>query len=138
MKKKIRTVGCFVENDGRFILLHRQPHKQEGDKWGLPAGKVDAGESDIDAVVREVHEETGILRSKNDFELMGVYEFTFPEHDVTFPAYRLQLAAIEPVRLSEREHQAYLWVSAEECYAMTDLIHGLHDLLVRLRYIEQH
>jgi len=26
-KKEIDVVGCYVEHDGNFVLLHRQPHK---------------------------------------------------------------------------------------------------------------
>ena len=57
-KFKIRVAGCFLEYGGRFLILHRRSEKSQGGKWGLPAGKVDKGETDKDAVIREVAEET--------------------------------------------------------------------------------
>jgi ADP-ribose pyrophosphatase YjhB (NUDIX family) len=55
----LRVVGCFLEYDGKFVVLLRRPEKPDGDTWGLPAGKVEEGESDKSAVLRELHEETG-------------------------------------------------------------------------------
>jgi len=52
------TVGalCFVEHDGRVLLL-RQHHRRG---WTLPGGLVDRGENAAQAVEREVREETGL------------------------------------------------------------------------------
>lgn len=55
----LRVVGCFLEYEGKFVLLHRHAHKPNGGTWGLPAGKVEPGESDTAAVLRELWEETG-------------------------------------------------------------------------------
>ncbi len=40
------------------LLLIRDPY----DKWGLPTGHVEGGESSLDAALREVREETGLTR----------------------------------------------------------------------------
>lgn len=52
------TVGavCLLERDGRLLML-RQPHRQG---WSLPGGLLARGENAAVAVVREVHEETGL------------------------------------------------------------------------------
>jgi 8-oxo-dGTP diphosphatase len=52
------TVGalCFVEHDGRVLLL-RQRHRRG---WTLPGGLVNRGETAVQAVEREVGEETGL------------------------------------------------------------------------------
>lgn len=58
--KEIDVVGCYVQYDGKFVLLHRQPHKTNGNRLGLPAGKVDPGETVHRAMSREIKEETGL------------------------------------------------------------------------------
>jgi 8-oxo-dGTP diphosphatase len=52
------TVGalCFVEHEGRVLLL-RQRHRRG---WTLPGGLVNRGENAVQAVEREVFEETGL------------------------------------------------------------------------------
>jgi ADP-ribose pyrophosphatase YjhB (NUDIX family) len=52
------TVGALVVGPSGRVLLIRT-HKW-GDRWGVPGGKVDWGESLLEAVHREVREETGL------------------------------------------------------------------------------
>jgi 8-oxo-dGTP pyrophosphatase MutT (NUDIX family) len=51
----IRSAGGVVVRDGLVAVVHR-PHRQD---WSLPKGKLEPGESDEAAAVREVLEETG-------------------------------------------------------------------------------
>ena len=43
--KKFDVVGCYLEHGGKFLLLHRVSSKPSGGMWGLPAGKVEKGET---------------------------------------------------------------------------------------------
>ncbi|QXJ26818.1 (deoxy)nucleoside triphosphate pyrophosphohydrolase [Actinomadura graeca] len=54
------VVGAAIISDGRLLSAQRAepPHMAGG--WELPGGKVDPGESDEDALVRECHEELAI------------------------------------------------------------------------------
>ena len=58
-KTVVRAAGGLVVRDGHdgaeVLLVHRPKY----DDWTFPKGKVDPGESDEDAAVREVEEETG-------------------------------------------------------------------------------
>jgi 8-oxo-dGTP pyrophosphatase MutT (NUDIX family) len=51
----IRAAGGVVRRDGLIAVVHR-PHR---DDWSLPKGKLEPGEDDAAAAVREVREETG-------------------------------------------------------------------------------
>jgi len=134
----IRTVGCFFECDGKFLVLLRRSEKTQGGKWGLPAGKVEKDESDSDAVVREIKEETGyVVVTKKDIELLGIYTWNFAEKTVVFPTFRIRLKHMPIITYNPDEHQDYKWVTPEECYAMADAIHGLHDLLEYVGYIKK-
>jgi 8-oxo-dGTP diphosphatase len=134
--KTLRTVGCFIQYEGKFIILYRHPNKPQGDTWGLPAGKVDPGESDKEAMLREVKEETGYAASPTDLEFLGEQVFHFSDLELVFPTFRIRLREPWQVTYSPLEHQAYRWVSAEECYAMPNLIEGFHELLERVGYIK--
>ena len=61
-------VGVIVRGSGDSILLER---RRDCGWWGLPGGRVEPGESLVDAAVREVREETGLAVEIT--HLIGVY-----------------------------------------------------------------
>lgn len=54
------AVGVLVQPDGRFLLTTRPPGKAYAGHWEFPGGKVEPGETVVQALVRELHEELGI------------------------------------------------------------------------------
>lgn len=65
------TVLCLITDGDRILLQNRT--KNDWQKYTLPGGHVEPGESFVDAVIREVKEETG-LDIKNP-RLAGVKQF---------------------------------------------------------------
>lgn len=54
------VVGALV-HDGRVLLAHRRPDKHAyPDVWDLPGGVMEAGETELGALSRELHEELGV------------------------------------------------------------------------------
>jgi 8-oxo-dGTP diphosphatase len=51
--------GLAYDGDGRLLLIRRRNDPGRG-LWSVPGGRVEPGESDSDAVVREMAEETGL------------------------------------------------------------------------------
>lgn len=65
MQRKTRQAISFVirhpENPERVLVVRRPPDDEElPNLWGLPAGRVRAGETDADAVVRSGREKLGV------------------------------------------------------------------------------
>ncbi|MCW2622561.1 MAG: hydrolase [Frankiales bacterium] len=56
------AAGLLVVADGAVLLQHRAPWSHHGDTWGIPGGARDSHESAVEAALREVEEETGLLR----------------------------------------------------------------------------
>ena len=54
---RVRVTGVVVE-DGRILLLNQD--SGTGRSWSLPGGKLEAGETLAQALVREMKEETGL------------------------------------------------------------------------------
>ncbi len=98
-------------------------------RWGIPAGKVEPGEDEKDAAVREVREETGFIIPPAKIEFLRRMEFEYPGRTLEFFAYRVNLDSKFEITLDPREHQAYAWVTTSECSARRDLIAGVHRLL---------
>jgi ADP-ribose pyrophosphatase YjhB (NUDIX family) len=82
---RVRCVGAIVtDGDGRLLLV-RRGHEPEAGRWSLPGGRVKPGESDPQAVVREVREETGLRvepgRLVGEVERPGPGGTVFDIHD---------------------------------------------------------
>ena len=65
------TVLCLLEENDRILLQNRVKKDWQG--YTLPGGHVEAGESFVDAVIREMKEETGLTIL--DPRLVGVKQF---------------------------------------------------------------
>ena len=74
----IPGVRALLFDDAGRVLLEKQ---RLFGSWALPHGCVDVGESALDALRREVHEETGL--TVLNARLFGVY--TAPQYSVTYP-----------------------------------------------------
>ena len=132
----MKIVGCFLEYDNKFIILLRHSHKPSGNTWGLPAGKVEPDEEDIDSVLREVREETSYTADKTQLELLGNFDFGIENNKYTFGAYRVRLATPLDIKIEKAAHSDYKWVTAEECYNLKNLIPDFHKLLKLVGYIK--
>jgi|SRR5919204_4905432 ADP-ribose pyrophosphatase YjhB (NUDIX family) len=59
--RSIPCVGAIIKDgDGRLLLIKRG-HEPGLGLWSLPGGRVEADETDEDAVIREIREETGLI-----------------------------------------------------------------------------
>jgi 8-oxo-dGTP diphosphatase len=60
-KPLVLVVACaLVDRDGRVLIAQRPEGKAMAGLWEFPGGKVEAGETPEDALVRELEEELGI------------------------------------------------------------------------------
>ena len=59
--RRIRCVGAVVFDDAGRLLLIRRGREPGRGRWSVPGGRVEAGETDHQALIREVAEETGLV-----------------------------------------------------------------------------
>ncbi|MBU0469949.1 MAG: NUDIX hydrolase [Nanoarchaeota archaeon] len=112
---KIEVVSCLLEYGNEILLLHRQDYKNEGDKWGLPAGKIDKEDKNtLAAIVREVKEETGIMLSPKKVNYFKKFFVKYPQFDFIYHVFHVFLEQREEVRIREEEHKDYRWIAPEE------------------------
>lgn len=106
--------ACYIEIEGELLLLKRTGIRPETGRWGVPAGKLEAGETPKEAALRELFEETKIAL-EHPFQLFpaGVLYIRKPDVDFVYYPFKVHLDAKPHVRLSE-ESSAYCWASAHK------------------------
>lgn len=57
---QIPVVAAVIRRGTKVLLGRRPDHKRHGGSWEFPGGKIDEGESVVDAVTRELPEEFGV------------------------------------------------------------------------------
>jgi 8-oxo-dGTP diphosphatase len=59
-EQRVPCVGAVIRDSGERLLLIQRRNEPGAGRWSLPGGRIEPGESDQQAVVREVAEETGL------------------------------------------------------------------------------
>lgn len=74
MRRIVNSAGILLKCGDNFFLVHSTGSpKDEG--WGIPKGRVDAGESLEQAAVRETKEECGLTVDPSDIKLLSTIDY---------------------------------------------------------------
>jgi 8-oxo-dGTP pyrophosphatase MutT (NUDIX family) len=133
-KKEIDVVGCYIQHDGEFVLLLRHAHKTNGNKYGVPAGKIDPGETPLEAMQREIREETGLVIPEERLSYFDLRYVRNEGHDFIYHMFSTELSERPQIIINDREHKGFVWVTPERALSMPDLMHDL-DECIRLFYV---
>jgi 8-oxo-dGTP diphosphatase len=130
--KEVDIVVGLCERGGRFLFLQRKDVDVRWDKkWEFPGGKIDAGESPDDAIVREVLEETGLRVLRKQHVLTHVHDWKKPDEilRVTLQCYYCEMDDGEVVREEDKTHM-YTWATSDESLNL-DSLEANTDILTK-------
>lgn len=136
-KPQIEIAAVYIEYNDEILLLHRQDNKSQGNKWGIPGGKVGKEETALQAAIREIKEETGYDISKQAIETLGTVYIEYDEKDhFIYHMFRTQLQE-DPgaVKINFSEHKGFTWVTPSDGLKM-DLLQD-EDPCFRLIYFPE-
>ena len=74
-KPHIRIVTARLERDGCFLITQRNPHAVLPLLWEFPGGQVEEGESDQEALSRELNENLGISAQVGELSMHVCHEY---------------------------------------------------------------
>lgn len=119
---KAPIVGCcYLHYKDKILLVHRQDGKAEGNKWGIPGGKLSGNEPLIDAIVREVFEETGYKLDKDKVHYIGKLYIRVPNFDFEYHMvkYLPEIENPSAVKINFDEHKGFTWVTPKDALKMS-------------------
>jgi 8-oxo-dGTP diphosphatase len=109
--RRIPCVGAVIKDAAGRLLLIQRGHEPGAGLWSLPGGRIEPGETDQQAVAREVMEETGLAVESR--RLLGRVEL--PGSDGTVIDVRDYLAVVTGGELAAGDDAADArWVTAAE------------------------
>ncbi len=99
--KLIEAAGGLVKNENKdFLFIYRN------DKWDLPKGKIDKGETVKAAAVREVEEECGIVVSKLGEKICKTYHVYFWRGEIVLKKthwYKMKAKGLQKLKAQKEE-----------------------------------
>lgn len=105
-------VGALVyaKSTNRYLFLLRNKSKHSG-SWGIVGGKIDAGETVIQGLVREISEEIGQDFANRKF--IPLETFTADNRKFAYYTFLVTVDA-EFVPVLNDEHRGYCWVELQD------------------------
>jgi len=100
-----------------FLLVKKLEYSARRYRWRLLKGGVKPGESEIDALKREIFEEVG-LENVQVLDKVRSYQFTFKNVKHLVSSYKVKANLHERIRLQTSEVAGYVWVPKEKAIKM--------------------
>ena len=105
----VEVVAALIWDKGRFMICQRPAHKARGLLWEFVGGKVEAGETKAQALIRECREELAVTVAVGDVFMEVIHEY--PDITVHLTLFNATIADGVPQKL---EHHDIRWISPDE------------------------
>jgi len=109
MTPTIRVVAAVIAQDGRYLVTQRRPTAVLPLLWEFPGGKVEPGETDLEALKREIKHRVGV-----DVEpgaLISTDSHAYEHYTLELHLYDCRIAKGEPKAVNV--HQ-FRWVESDD------------------------
>jgi len=134
----VEVAACYLEVEGKLLLLQCAPGKTEVGKWGVPAGKLEKEEHPANGAKRELFEETAIsLEHPEQLKPLGTLYVCRPDFQYIYHLFKVDIDYFPEVRLSE-EHTNYHWATRKELEEMPLMTGADQSLRHYTAFLEKH
>ena len=110
--KTIRVVAAIIIDSGKVFATQRG-YGDFKDGWEFPGGKIDAGETPEEALVREIKEELDTEVEVKEF--LDTVEYDYPNFHLSMDCF---ICKIKSGDLVLKEHEASAWLTKETLYSV--------------------
>ena len=137
-EKKDSVKAIIKCPDGKILILRRQNDEGGGGQWDVPGGAIEKGENEIDALKREVFEETGlyidyIKKVRNETLKIPEVGVNLVMHIYTATTEGIDVK-LKPATWSgsdgKPEHTEYKWISIKSDLENLPMLEELKKILL--------
>lgn len=116
MPKSNLTTLCYIERDGKYLMMHRvkKEHDINKDKWVGIGGHFEADESPEECLLREAREETGLTLT--DYKQRGIITFMSDRWQTEYMF--LYTASAYEGEIGECNEGTLEWIDKEKVYEL--------------------
>ena len=133
-------VKVLIQNkEGAFLFLRRSDlmsTDSQKQSWDIPGGRINPGEPLINALLRELKEETGFsLTLKSDPHLITAQDIIVPTKDLHVVRLTYIVRENIPMITLSSEHDSYRWLTLDKVYSLniepylSHVLKGIHGSL---------
>lgn len=125
----VQVVTALIWDDDKFMICQRPAHKGNGLLWEFVGGKVEAGETLQEALIRECQEEMNIKVAVGN--IFAEANHVYPDISVHITFFNAEIVEGIPQKL---EHNDIRWITPEEipnydfCKADIDMLEKIKEM----------
>ena len=109
--KKIEVVAAIIYFEKEILCVQRPKNKLHyiSEKFEFPGGKIETGETQEEALTREIYEELNIKPNIKSLFLTVIHEY--PDFELTMHGF---ICEVETKEITLNEHIDHKWLKIEE------------------------